>query len=146
MILNKSAVERGLAHGTIFKTETINLKDDRGKSQVGSTVYIDCDDTHAGQAQAMDLCAGVTCALDMRLVGSCSPHSNGVGPSTVQQLALAVQVFAAEMRGPSDRPQERPKGAFGQEYPQAWPSAASSSAVAGSPQVCPGLHPVVCVH
>ena len=37
MILNKSAVERGLAHGTIFKTETLNLKDDRGKSQVGST-------------------------------------------------------------------------------------------------------------
>ena len=35
MILNKSAVERGLAHGTIFKTETVNLKDDRGKSQVG---------------------------------------------------------------------------------------------------------------
>jgi DNA-directed RNA polymerase I subunit RPA2 len=26
MILNKSAVERGLAHGFIYKTETINLK------------------------------------------------------------------------------------------------------------------------
>ena len=36
MILNKSAVERGLAHGTIFKTETVNLRDDSGKSQVGS--------------------------------------------------------------------------------------------------------------
>jgi len=36
MILNKSAVDRGLAHGTIFKTETVNLKDDRGKSQVPS--------------------------------------------------------------------------------------------------------------
>ena len=36
MILNKSAVERGLAHGTIFKTETVNLKDDRGKTQVGA--------------------------------------------------------------------------------------------------------------
>ena len=34
MILNKSAVDRGLAHGTIFKTETVNLKDDRGKTQV----------------------------------------------------------------------------------------------------------------
>lgn len=34
MILNKSAVDRGLAHGTIFKTETVNLKDDKGKSQV----------------------------------------------------------------------------------------------------------------
>ena len=36
MILNKSAVERGLAHGTIFKTETLNLKDDRGKNQASS--------------------------------------------------------------------------------------------------------------
>lgn len=26
MILNKSAVERGLAHGSIYKTETIDLK------------------------------------------------------------------------------------------------------------------------
>ena len=34
MILNKAAVDRGLAHGTIFKTETINLKDDKGKTQV----------------------------------------------------------------------------------------------------------------
>ena len=34
MILNKSAVDRGLAHGTIFKTETVNLKDDKGKTQV----------------------------------------------------------------------------------------------------------------
>ena len=34
MILNKSAVDRGLAHGTIFKTETVNLKDDKKKTQV----------------------------------------------------------------------------------------------------------------
>ena len=34
MILNKAAVDRGLAHGTIFKTETVNLKDDKGKTQV----------------------------------------------------------------------------------------------------------------
>lgn len=34
MILNKSAVERGLAHGTLFKTEQLDLKDDKGKSQV----------------------------------------------------------------------------------------------------------------
>jgi DNA-directed RNA polymerase I subunit RPA2 len=29
MILNKSAVERGLAHGCIYKTESVNLKDTR---------------------------------------------------------------------------------------------------------------------
>lgn len=34
MILNKSAVERGLAHGTLFKTEQLDLKHDKGKSQV----------------------------------------------------------------------------------------------------------------
>ena len=54
-----------------------------------------------------------------------------------KQLAWAVQVFAAEMRGPKDRPQERPKGAFGQEYPQARSSAAGSAAVAGPFKVCP---------
>ena len=42
MILNKSAVERGLAHGTIFKTETVNLKDDRGKTQVGMLAISSC--------------------------------------------------------------------------------------------------------
>ena len=33
MILNKSAVERGLAHGTVIKSETIDLRDDKGKNQ-----------------------------------------------------------------------------------------------------------------
>lgn len=33
MILNKSAVERGLAHGTVIKSESIDLRDDRGKDQ-----------------------------------------------------------------------------------------------------------------
>ena len=33
MILNKSAVERGLAHGTVIKSESIDLRDDRGKNQ-----------------------------------------------------------------------------------------------------------------
>jgi DNA-directed RNA polymerase I subunit RPA2 len=36
MILNKSAVERGLAHGTLFKTEQLDLREDKGKSQVGA--------------------------------------------------------------------------------------------------------------
>src|SRR5579875_986180 len=34
MILNKSSVERGLAHGTLFKSEAIDLREDKGKSQV----------------------------------------------------------------------------------------------------------------
>ncbi len=61
-----------------------------------------------------------------------------------KQLAWAVQLFAAEMRGPKDRPQERPKGAFGQEYPQARSSAAGSAPVAGPLKVCPGLQAALC--
>ena len=34
MILNKSAVDRGLAHGTLFKTEALDLRDDKGKAMV----------------------------------------------------------------------------------------------------------------
>ncbi|EIE18403.1 beta and beta-prime subunits of DNA dependent RNA-polymerase, partial [Coccomyxa subellipsoidea C-169] len=34
MILNKSAVDRGLAHGTLFKTEGLDLRDDKGKAMV----------------------------------------------------------------------------------------------------------------
>lgn len=30
MILNKSAVERGLAHASLYKTECVNLKEERG--------------------------------------------------------------------------------------------------------------------
>ena len=36
MILNKSAVDRGLAHGTLFKTEALDLRDDKGKFMVGT--------------------------------------------------------------------------------------------------------------
>ncbi len=54
----------------------------------------------------------------------------------------AVQIFAAEMKGPKDRPQDRPKGAFGQEYPQHVSSEASSPAVTGPLKVrnCLILH------
>ena len=31
MILNKSAVERGLAHATLYKTETLDLHEERGE-------------------------------------------------------------------------------------------------------------------
>ena len=40
------------------------------------------------------------------------------------------------MKGPKDRPQDRPKGAFGQEYPQHVSSEASSPAVLGPLKVC----------
>ena len=34
MIMNKSAVERGLAHGSLFKCEALDLREDKGKAQV----------------------------------------------------------------------------------------------------------------
>lgn len=34
MILNKSAVERGLAHASLYKTETIDLRDEKGSKSV----------------------------------------------------------------------------------------------------------------
>ena len=34
MILNKSAVERGLAHATLYKTETLDLHEERGGPSV----------------------------------------------------------------------------------------------------------------
>lgn len=39
MILNKSAVDRGLAHGTLFKTEGLDLREDKGKTMVGTLLY-----------------------------------------------------------------------------------------------------------
>ncbi len=40
MILNKSAVDRGLAHGTLFKTEALDLRDDKGKFMVGARYFL----------------------------------------------------------------------------------------------------------
>lgn len=31
MILNKSSVERGFAHAYLYKTETVDLREERGK-------------------------------------------------------------------------------------------------------------------
>ena len=74
MILNKASVERGFAHASIIKTETIDLRDEKGR--------------------------------DMR--------------------------FGAEPAGRAPAPgarRERPVGAFGAEFPQMVPSAATSAAV-----------------
>ena len=49
----------------------------------------------------------------------------------VGQRMSAVQIFAAEMKGPRDRPPEKPRGAFGQELPQALSASAASTAVTG---------------
>ena len=93
--------------------------------------------SHAGLAKAGEPFINMCTLHDIRALPLITTEHNL--PSKVQQLAWAVQVFAAEMTEPRDRPRERPKGAFGQEYPQARSSAASSPAVAGPLKVCPGL-------
>lgn len=35
MILNKSCVERGFAHASVYKTETINLNQDKANNRCG---------------------------------------------------------------------------------------------------------------
>ncbi|KAK6233604.1 hypothetical protein QUC31_006010 [Theobroma cacao] len=39
MILNKSSVERGMCHGQIYQTETIDLGDDKSKSDRGQRIF-----------------------------------------------------------------------------------------------------------
>lgn len=39
MILNKSAVERGLAHATMLKTETVDLSKESGRTLPGVPGY-----------------------------------------------------------------------------------------------------------
>ena len=55
----------------------------------------------------------------------------------VVQRVSPVQMFAAEMKGPRDRPPEKPRGAFGQELPQALSASAASAAVTGPLKVPP---------
>lgn len=59
MILNKSSMERGLAHGTLYKTEMIDLKQEKTKSifasEPGSTKTV----RHAFATTAFAFCACV---------------------------------------------------------------------------------------
>jgi DNA-directed RNA polymerase I subunit RPA2 len=40
MILNKSSLERGFAHGTVYKSEIVNLKDVPGASKTSNTITL----------------------------------------------------------------------------------------------------------
>lgn len=53
MILNKSAVERGLAHGTVIKSETVNLADDKGKNMYFATENAGPRDHHTTPVSAL---------------------------------------------------------------------------------------------
>ena len=53
MILNKSAVERGLAHGTVIKSETVSLSDDKGKSLFFATEKAGPRDRHTVPMSAL---------------------------------------------------------------------------------------------
>ena len=53
MILNKAAVDRGLAHGTVIKSETIDLRDDKGKHMYFATEAAGPRDQHAAPVSAL---------------------------------------------------------------------------------------------
>ena len=56
MILNKSAVDRGLAHGTVIKTETVDLRDDKGKHMYFATEAAGPRDQHTAPVSALGQC------------------------------------------------------------------------------------------
>ena len=53
MILNKSAVDRGLAHGTVIKSETVDLHDDKGKHMYFATEQAGPRDKHSFPVSAL---------------------------------------------------------------------------------------------
>lgn len=53
MILNKSAVDRGLAHATVIKTEVIDLRDERGKNLAFAAEVAGPRDHHVAPVSAL---------------------------------------------------------------------------------------------
>lgn len=53
MILNKSAVDRGLAHGTVIKNETVDLRLDKGKRMYFATEAAGFRDRHSFPESAL---------------------------------------------------------------------------------------------
>ena len=158
MILNKSSVERGLAHGMLFKTEAIDLREDKGKSQVPGTCMHAQRPALDGALQrrlstapsgpALSLQSSGYALLHSRRGGhmsgvrrawECSDNHAGWGVLHAAERAscanlcvlLRAQLFAAEVKGPRDGAEERPRGAFGQELPRGVPSTPGSAAVTG---------------
>ena len=56
MILNKSAVDRGLAHGTVIKTESVDLRNDKGKHMYFATEAAGPRDQHVAPVSALGQC------------------------------------------------------------------------------------------
>ena len=53
MILNKSAVDRGLAHGTVIKSETVDLRDEKGKRMCFATEAAGTREQHVAPVSAL---------------------------------------------------------------------------------------------
>ena len=53
MILNKAAVDRGLAHGSVIKTEAVDLRLDKGKEMRFKAEVAGPRDTHAKPVSAL---------------------------------------------------------------------------------------------
>ena len=53
MILNKAAVDRGLAHGSVIKTEAVDLRLDKGKEMRFKSEVAGPRDTHTTPVSAL---------------------------------------------------------------------------------------------
>jgi len=53
MILNKSGVDRGLAHGTVIKSEHVDLRDDKGRHMVFGAEKAGPRDAHVAPESAL---------------------------------------------------------------------------------------------
>jgi hypothetical protein len=53
MILNKAGVDRGLAHGTVIKSESVDLRDDKGRDMVFGTERAGPRDSHVAPESAL---------------------------------------------------------------------------------------------
>ncbi len=132
MILNKSSMERGLAHATLVKTEMVDLRDVRSGK-------------HVFEAEPHDPRSKVRPPGTGRGEGGEQGRKGGGGGGEEGgQGGGGRRGAAAERRGhavadgaacpgrrspPQDKPFVRPVGAFGQRFPQNVPSAKGGAAV-----------------
>ena len=118
MILNKSSVERGFAHASLYKTEQIDLTEERGRWGCARGRRHVGGGGHGVGAKASSLCAGGGCGKPAR------PRRRQWHGKRLFLFCRRDMRFAAEQLPPARAgaaragAKQRPKGAFGAEFPQ----------------------------
>ena len=91
MILNKSSVERGFAHASLYKTETINLREEKG----GADMKFGVEPARPPPKKAPGATAGPP-AKPPKPVGAFGAEFPQMVPSTPASAAVAAKGVAAE--------------------------------------------------